>query len=123
MICLNNLHPPINYTYENAQVTREEKEKLVQILNFLDVNVILNSKNEIFTNVYDKDTNTYPESCKKNGPHNLAKIINAFVIDPEKAELRLNELRTWLKNSRYPDHIIPNASYNSKFLPRIYLII
>ena len=114
MICLNNLHSPINYTYEKAQVTREEKEKLVQILNFLDVNVILNSKNEIFTNIYDKDTNTYPESCKKNGPRNLAKIINAFVIDPEKAELRLNELRIWLKNNRYPDHIISNAFYNAK---------
>ena len=35
--CLNNLHPSINYTYE--KVARNEKGNLVQILNFLDVNV------------------------------------------------------------------------------------
>ena len=36
-VCLNNLHPSINYTYE--KVARNEKGNLVQILNFLDVNV------------------------------------------------------------------------------------
>ena len=94
MICLNNLHPPINYTYENAQVTREEKEKLVQILNFLDVNVILNSKNEISTDVYYKDTNTHDylphdsshqEYYKENIPYSLAKRIIVFETDPEKS--------------------------------------
>ena len=45
MVCLNNLHPSINYTYERAKVTRDEKGNLVQILNFLDVNVVLNSRN------------------------------------------------------------------------------
>ena len=37
MVCLNNLNPSINYTYE--KVARNEKGNLVQILNFLDVNV------------------------------------------------------------------------------------
>ena len=77
LVCLNNLHPSINYTqcytYEKAKVTRDEKINLVQILNFLDVNVILNSKNEISTDVCYKDTNTldyllhgsaHLESCK-----------------------------------------------------------
>ena len=72
--------------------------------------------------MYYKDTNTHdylpydsahPESCKKNVPHNLAKIIIVFVTDPEKVELRLNELRVWLKN-KYLDHIISNAFYNAK---------
>ena len=72
--------------------------------------------------MYYEDTNTHdylpydsahPESCKKNVPHNLAKIIIVFVTDPEKVELRLNELRVWLKN-KYPDHIISNAFYNAK---------
>ena len=93
MVYLNNLHPFTNYKYEEAKVTRDEKGNLVQILNFLDVNVILNSKNEISTDVYYKDTNTHdylpydsahPESCKKNVPYNLAKRIIVFVTDPEK---------------------------------------
>ena len=45
MVCLNNLHPSINYTYERAKVTRDEKGNLVQILKFLDVNVVFNSRN------------------------------------------------------------------------------
>ena len=108
MACFNNLYSSVNYTYEKSKVTRDEKGNLVQILNFLDVNVILNSKNEISTDVYYKDTNTHdylpydsahPESCKKNVPYNLAKRIIVFVTDPEKVELRLNELRIWLKNN------------------------
>ena len=39
MVCLNNLHPSINNTYEKAKVARDEKGNLVQILNFLDTNV------------------------------------------------------------------------------------
>ena len=59
MACLNKLHPSINYTYKKAKVTRDKKGNLVQILNFLNVNAILNSKNEISTDVYYKDTNTH----------------------------------------------------------------
>ena len=71
------------------------------------MNVTLNSKNEISTDVYHKNTNTHdylpydsarPESCKKNVPYNLAKRIIFSVINPERVELRLNELRIWLKN-------------------------
>ena len=60
---------------------------------------------------YDSD---HQESCKKNVPCNLAKRIIVFVTGPEKVKLRLNELRTWLKNNKYPDHIISNAFYNAK---------
>ena len=107
------------------QVTGDEKGNLVQILNFLNVSVILNSKNEISTDVHYKDTNTHdylpcgsvhPESCEKNVPYNLAKRIILFVTDPEKVELRLNKLRIWLKSNKYPDHIISNAFYNTKLL-------
>ena len=70
-------------------------------MNFLGVNVILNSKNEILTDVYYQDTKTHdylphesahPESWKKNVPYNLAKRIIVFLTDPEKVELRLNEV-------------------------------
>ena len=42
----------VNYTYEKAKVTRDESGNLVQVSNFLDVNVILNSKNKISTEIY-----------------------------------------------------------------------
>ena len=93
MLCLNNSRPSINYTYEKAKVTLDEIGNLVQILNFLDVNVIVNRKNKISADVYYKVTNTYyylpydsahPESCKKKVHYNLAKRIIVFVTDPEK---------------------------------------
>ena len=69
------------------------------MLNILDIKVTFNNKNEISTDVHYKDTNTddylsydcaHPESSK------LAKRIFLFVTDPEKAKLRLRELRMWL---------------------------
>ena len=123
MVYLKNLNSWINYTYKKAKVTRYDKGNLVQILIFVDANVVLNSKNEISPDVYYTDTNTHdyipydsvhPESCKKNLPYNLPKRIIVVVTDPEKVELRLNELRSWLKNNKYPDHIISNAFYNAK---------
>ena len=123
MVYLKNLNSQINYTYKKAKVTRYDKGKLVQILISVDANVVLNSKNEISPDGYHTDTNTHdyipydsvhPESCKKNLPYNLPKRIIVVVTDPEKVELRLNELRSWLKNNKYPDHIISNAFYNAK---------
>ena len=63
------------------------------------------------THDYLPHDSVHPKSCKKNVPHNLAKIIVVFVTDPEKVELRLNELRIWLKNNKCPDHIIRRNSF------------
>ena len=68
----------------------------------------------IHIHIYLPYDSANPESCKKNVPCNLAKRILFFVTDPEKVELTLNELRIWLKNNNYPDHIISNAFYNAK---------
>ena len=84
---------------------------------------LLNSKNEVSTDVYYKDTSTqdyllydsaHSESGKKNVSYNLARKIIVFITDPEKDKLRLNGLKTWLKNNKYPDHIISNAFCNAK---------
>ena len=119
MICENNLHPSINYTYEKAMTTRNEKGNSVQILIYLDLNVILNSKSEISADVHYKDTNSHDISCMTGLIQNPArkrilqlglKII-VFPTDPEKIKLRLNELRMWLKN-KYPGDIISNAFFS-----------
>ena len=47
MICLNNFYPSINYKCEKAKVKINKKGNSVQILILLDINVTLNSKNEI----------------------------------------------------------------------------
>ena len=59
---------------------------------------------------YDSD---HTESRKKSIPYKLAKGITVSLTDPENFKLRLNELRIWLKNNKYPD-IISNAFYNAK---------
>ena len=47
-------------------------------------------------------------------PYNLGKRFIAFETDLEEIEVRLNELRIWLRNNKYPDHIISNAFCNAK---------
>ena len=59
MISLSNLHPQIYYTYKKTKITRDEKVNLVQILNFVGVNVMLNSKNSISTDAYYKGRNKH----------------------------------------------------------------
>lgn len=79
-----------------------KKEMQFKFWCFLDINVMLNGKNEISTDVYYKDTNTrdylpydstHPKSCNKNVLYNSAKKIIGFVTDPEKVKLSLNEFR------------------------------
>ena len=41
-----------------------------------------------------------------------------FVTDPKKVKFRLNELKTWRKNNKYPDHIISSAFCNAKLQGR-----
>ena len=64
---------------------------------------LLNSKNEISTDVYYKDASTqdcllydsaHSESGKKNASYNFARKIIVFITDPEKVKLRLNGLKT-----------------------------
>ena len=73
--------------------------------------------------MYYKDTNihnylwydsVHPESCKKNIPYSLAKIIIVIVTDPGKVKLRLNELKFWLKIINILIVCISNAFYNGK---------
>ena len=70
-----------------AKVTRDEKGNWVQILNLQDINVILNIKDEIFAEVYYKDTiihdyfpygSAHPVSYKKTITCNLARRIIVF---------------------------------------------
>ena len=55
----------------------------------------------------------HPKHCKDNLPYNLAKRI-VFVSNHKKGEMRLKELKNWLKNCHYPDSVINQSFYNAK---------
>ena len=121
--CLNNLHPSIRFTFEKAEITTNEKGEELQILNFLDVKVILNKNTKIIlTDIYYKTTNTHdylpynsahPSHVRDNVPFNLAKRIIVFVSCPNTMKKRLSELRTWLTDCGYPEHIISKAFHDA----------
>lgn len=73
MIWLNKLRPSLNYTYDIANISRDDKRNSVRFLNFLEVNVMINSKSGTF-NIHDyfPYESVYPVS-QKDVPYNLAK--------------------------------------------------
>ena len=94
-------------------------------MNVLNIEVILHSDNTIETDIQYKDTNvhdylpynsTHPKHCKDNLPYNLAKVIFFcfFVSNDEKVEMRLKDLKNWLKDCNYPDSVINQSFYNAK---------
>ena len=120
--CLNNMHPSIKFTFENPEIIYENKKK-VQVLNFLDVKILLHQDNSIETDTYYKPTNTYdylpynsthPNHTKINIPYNLAKRIIVFVSNPEKVISRLDELRQFLQECKYSEHVISKCIFNAK---------
>ena len=90
-------------------------------MNLLDTEIILHSDDTVETGIYYKDTNeqdylpynrAHPKHCKDNLPYNLAKRIIVFVSNDEKGEMRLKELKNWLKDCNYPDSVITQSFYN-----------
>ena len=72
--------------------------------------------------IYYKDTSAHdylpynsahPKRCKDNLPYNLAKRIIVFVSNDKKVEMRLKELKNWLKDCNYPDSIINQSFYHA----------
>ena len=121
-ICLNNMNPSIKFTFENPEIIYEN-EKKVYILNFLDVKIILNEDNSVETDIYCKPTNTHdylpydsahPDHTKNNIPYNLAKRIIVFVANPEKVIIRLDELKHFLKECKYPEYVISKSIFSAK---------
>ena len=81
----------------------------------MDIEVILHPENTVETDVNYKDTNTHdylpynsalPEHYKDNLPYSLAKRIIGFVSNDEETDMRLKDLKKWLKDCNYPDSAI-----------------
>ena len=120
--CLNNMHPSINFTFEKPEIFYEN-EKEVEILNFLNAKIILHEDNSVETDIYYKSMNTHdylpydsahPDHTKNNIPYNLHKRIIVFVSNPEKVMIRLEELRQFLKECKYPEQVIRKNIFYAK---------
>ena len=119
-MCLNNLHPAIKYMFE---INLKWPFSTLLSIKLLDIEVILHSDNTIETDIYYKDTDAYHylpydsaylKHCKDNLSYNLAKCIIVFVSNDEKVEMRLKELKNWLKDCNYTDSVINQSFYNAK---------
>ena len=117
------MHPSIKFTFENPEIIYEN-EKKVEVLNFLDIKVILHEDNSVETDIYYRPTNTHdylpyhsahPDHTKNNIPYNLAKRIIVFASNPEKLIIRLDNLRQFLKERKYPEHVVSQSIFNAKF--------
>ena len=97
-----------------------------KVLDFFDVKIILHEDNSVETDIYYKPTNTHDylpyDSAHpvhtKNNSYNLAKRIVVFVSNPEKVVIRLDELRQFLKEYKYPEHVISKSIFNAKLQGR-----
>ena len=112
------MYPSIKFTFENPEIIYE-KEKKVQVLNFLDVKITWHKDNSVETDIYYKPTNTHdylsydsahPDHTKNNISYNLGTKIIVFVSNSEKAIIRLDEL----KECKYAEHVISKSIFNTK---------
>ncbi len=119
---INNLHPDIKFTIEKS--TKETRNgQNVQVLNFLDVQVLLFEDGKIETDIYYKTTNSHdyldyhshhPTHTKNNIVYGLAKKIVEFVSNYETEEIRMKELEEWLITCKYPKDVIRKGIHNAR---------
>ena len=69
-----------------------------------------------FSNNYITYDSAHPDHTKKIIPYNLAKRIIVFVSNPEKVIICLDELKQFLKEWKYPEHVISKSIFNAKLL-------
>ena len=118
--CLNLLYPIIHVTEEKATTTNIDGQE-TQMLDFLDVNVILNEIDQLETDIFYKTTNnemkyesSHPTDTKQNALYNLAKRIICFSSDTVKVESRLMELNGFLLKCSYPIYVIEKGIFNTR---------
>ena len=116
--CLNNLNESIKFTVEPS-ILKDGKQRL----NFLDITVIVDSEQNIQTEIFYKETNAHdylnynsqhPVHTLHNIPYNLAKRIIIFTSDPIIMENHLSNLKSRFLSYNYPEKVIDRAIYNAK---------
>ena len=105
---VNNVHPTITFSHEYSK-TR---------VNFLDVTLEKNSKNELATRVFEKPSNCHqyveysschPGSCKSGIPFSQAKRYRRITSNKDQFTSDCNNIREHFKNRNYPDSVVDQA--------------
>ena len=105
---LNSLNDDIKFTLNRGKTE----------IPFLDVLVKIAEDRKIVTDLYSKSTDTHsylnfksshPKHTKLNIPFNLASRIITIVNTEETREIRLKELREYLRTQHYPNSVIENG--------------
>ena len=104
---MNSLDPKIIFTLE-----------IGQSVPFLDIRFEIRSDNSLDTDIYYKPTDSHnfvpffsfhPRKTLSNIPFTLARRICTIVSDKDKRDIRLAELRVFLRRKSYPDGLISNG--------------
>jgi hypothetical protein len=112
---LNNLHPSIKFTMEKS--TAE--------LPFLDI-LIIKQGRKIITDLYYKKTDSHqyilinschPLHVKRNIPFNMARRVCTIVIEETRRNNRLQELKSFLFQQKYPTNLVDTAIDKAKSIP------
>ena len=119
---LNDMPQSIKFTFEKLDINYENEQK-VEVLNFLHVKIILNEDNSIKTDIYYKPTNTHnylpkdlakPNHTKNNIHYKLAITIITFVCNSEEIIIFLVELRQFLTDCKYLEHVTSKTIFNTE---------
>ena len=104
---MNALDPKIRFTMEHGPS-----------IPFLDVRFTLRPNNGLETDIFYKETDSHnyvpffsyhPRKTLSNIPYSLARRICTIVSDKDNRDVRLEELRRFLKRKHYPDGLIKNG--------------
>ena len=117
---INSLDPKINFTQE-----------IGISLPFLDVRFSLNPDNSLSTDVFYKATDSHnyvpfysyhPHKTLTNIPYSLARRICTIVSDNDQRDLRLMELKQFLRRKDYPENLILNGISRARAINRHSLL-
>ena len=112
---LNSIHQSIKFTIESNN----------HELPFLDI-LVIKTDSKISTDIYFKNTDTHqylnlrschPSHIKRNIPFCLARRLCTIVSDMDTRNLRLEELRVYLKKQNYPISLINAGIEKAKAIP------
>ena len=117
---MNNIDPMISFTMESGNS-----------IPFLDVRFTLRPNGSLATDIYYKETDSHnyvpfssfhPHKTLTNIPYTLARRICTIVSEPDIRDTRLQELRTFLQEKRYPKSVIDSGINRALQLNRAVLL-
>ena len=117
---MNSVDPNINYEFESSQDSDNNSNP------FLEVRIIITG-NHVITDLFAKNTDTFnyvpfnsshPRHTIRNIPFSLARRVRGIVSDTTLLPIRMNEMKSRLKNKKYPVKLVDEAIRLAMAIPR-----